>query len=355
MALFRKFFYRKLPEGLLEISERVFVFDCCFTTNLLEGNEYQVYIRHILDQLCEYFPDASFMITNVLSEYGMTVTDYPCQFENCPLLTLEMIHHFLRSSDSWLSIGQRNVLLMHCQNGALPVLAFMLAAFLIYRKQYTGEQKTLDMIYKQAPQELLQSLSSLNPLPSQLRYLQYVSRRNIGLQVIPNMDGEGGCRPIFRIYGLDPFMAADWTTKMLFCMPKKSKAVGYFKQADCELVKIDINCHVQGDVVLECITLDDNLEHEEMMFRVIFNTAFIRSNILILNREEIDILWNVKDQFAKDFRAEVLFSEMDSTSSLVVLDLPGTKDKECLPIESCAKVQDIFSNLDWGVQRQIML
>ena len=76
-------------------------------------------------------------------------------------------------------------------------------------------------------------------------------------------------------------------------------------QADCELVKIDIHCHIQGDVVLECITLENDLEREEMMFRVMFNTAFIRSNILMLNRDEIDILWNSEDQFPKDFRAEV--------------------------------------------------
>ncbi|KAL2236921.1 UNVERIFIED_CONTAM: Formin-like protein 18 [Sesamum indicum] len=361
MALFRKFFYRKPPEGLLEISDRVYVFDCCFTANLIERNEYEVYIGCILNQLHEYFPDSSFMvfnfedeentgqITEVLSEYVTTVIDYPSQYENCPLLTLEMIHHFLKSSESWLCIGQRNVLLMHCENRALPILAFMLAALLIYMKQYTGEQRTLEMIYKQAPQQLLQLLLPLNPLPSQLRYLQYVSRRNIGsrwppldraltldciiLRVIPDMDGKGGCRPLVRIYGQDPLMAADRTTKVLFSMPKRTKTVGYVKQvvfhscplstllifssllvhapasceenADCELVKIDINCHVQGDVVLECITLDENLEHEEMMFRVMFNTAFIRSNILMLTRDEIDILWNAKDQFPKDFRAEI--------------------------------------------------
>ncbi|XP_020550756.1 formin-like protein 6 isoform X1 [Sesamum indicum] len=375
MALFRKFFYRKPPEGLLEISDRVYVFDCCFTANLIERNEYEVYIGCILNQLHEYFPDSSFMvfnfedeentgqITEVLSEYVTTVIDYPSQYENCPLLTLEMIHHFLKSSESWLCIGQRNVLLMHCENRALPILAFMLAALLIYMKQYTGEQRTLEMIYKQAPQQLLQLLLPLNPLPSQLRYLQYVSRRNIGsrwppldraltldciiLRVIPDMDGKGGCRPLVRIYGQDPLMAADRTTKVLFSMPKRTKTVGYVKQADCELVKIDINCHVQGDVVLECITLDENLEHEEMMFRVMFNTAFIRSNILMLTRDEIDILWNAKDQFPKDFRAEVLFSEMDSSSSLVGPDLPGIQDKEGLPIEAFAKVQDIFDNLDW--------
>uniref|UniRef100_A0A1D1XS55 Formin-like protein 6 n=1 Tax=Anthurium amnicola TaxID=1678845 RepID=A0A1D1XS55_9ARAE len=375
MALFRKFFYRKPPDGLLEISERVYVFDCCFSTEVLEDDDYKVYVGGIVSQLREHFPDASFMvfnfregesqsqIANILSEFDMTVMDYPRHYEGCPLLTMEMIHHFLRSSESWLSLGQQNILLMHCERGGWPVLAFMLAALLIYRKQYTGEQKTLEMIYKQAPRELLQLLSPLNPLPSQLRYLQYVSRRNVAsewppldraltldcviLRILPNFDGEGGCRPIFRIYGQDPFIASDRTPKVLFSMPKKSKNVRHYKQADCDLVKIDIHCHIQGDVVLECISLDEDLEREEMMFRVMFNTAFIRSNILMLNRDEIDILWNAKDQFSKDFRAEVLLSDMDATSSLITMELATSEDKEGLPIEAFAKVQEIFSNVDW--------
>lgn len=58
--------------------------------------------------------------------------------------------------------------------------------------------------------------------------------------------------------------------------------------------------------MLECINLDGDLVREEMMFRVMFNTAFIRSNILMLNRDEIDILWDAKEQFPKGFRAEVI-------------------------------------------------
>ncbi|XP_043695174.1 formin-like protein 18 [Telopea speciosissima] len=375
MALFRKFFYRKPPEGLLEISERVFVFDCCFSTDVLEEDDYKVYMEGIVGQLRDHFPDASFMvfnfregdrqsqIANILSEYDMTVMDYPRHYESCPLLTMEVIHHFLRSSENWLSLAPNNVLLMHCERGGWPVLAFMLAGLLIYRKQYTGEQRTLDMIYKQAPRELLQLLSPLNPLPSQLRYLQYVSRRNVAsewppldraltldcviLRLIPNFDGEEGCRPIFRIYGQDPFISTDRTPKVLFSSPKKGKLVRLYKQADCELVKIDINCHIQGDVVLECISLDEDLEREEMMFRLMFNTAFIRSNILILNRDEIDILWDAKDRFPKDFRAEVLFSEMDAAASLITVDLPGVEEKDGLPIEAFAKVQEIFNSVDW--------
>lgn len=77
-------------------------------------------------------------------------------------------------------------------------------------------------------------------------------------------------------------------------------------QEECALVKIDIHCRVQGDVVLECINLDEDLLREEMIFRVMFHTAFVRANILMLNRDEIDVLWDAKDQFPKDFRTEVV-------------------------------------------------
>lgn len=251
------------------------MFDCCFSTDVLEEDDYKVYIGGIVEQLREHFPDASFMVFNfregeresqiasILSEYDMTVMDYPRHYEGCPLLKMEMIHHFLRSSESWLSLGPHNILLMHCERGGWPVLAFMLAALLIYRKQYTGEQKTLDMIYKQAPRELLHLLSPLDPVPSQLRYLQYVSRRNVAsewppcdraltldcimLRMIPNFDGEGGCRPIFRIYGQDPFIASDRTTKVLFSTPKKNKCVRHYRQ-----VILNLFCVMSYLLCLSC-------------------------------------------------------------------------------------------------------
>jgi hypothetical protein len=69
-------------------------------------------------------------------------------------------------------------------------------------------------------------------------------------------------------------------------------------------VKIILQCHVQGDVVLECINLYGDLDREEMVFRIMFNTAFIRSNILMLSRDHVDMLWNSKEQFPKDCRLE---------------------------------------------------
>ncbi|CAL5071936.1 unnamed protein product [Urochloa decumbens] len=339
MALFRKFFLKKTPDRLLEISERVYVFDCCFSTDSMGEDEYRDYLSGIVAQLQEFFPDASFMVSNfwsgdkrsrisdILSEYDMTVMDYPQQYEGCPLLQLEMIHHFLKSCENWLSVeGQHNMLLMHCERGGWPVLAFMLAGLLLYRKTYTGEQKTLEMVYKQARRDFIQQFFPLNPQPSHLRYLHYITRQGSGsewppisrplmldsvvLHVVPRFDAEGGCRPYLRVHGQDS-SPGNKSAKVLFEMPKTKKHLQRYGQAEVP-IKISACCRVQGDVVLECIHIGDNLEHKETMFRVMFNTAFIQSNILGLNRDDIDVCWNVNNQFPRDFRAEVLFSDPDS-------------------------------------------
>lgn len=234
------------------------VFDCCFTTDCWEEKNYKGYLAGIVSQLQEQFQDVALLVSNfrkaevktqiskIMSEYDMTIMDYPWHYEGCPILSMELIHHFLRSTESWLALGEHNVLLLHCERGGWPVLAFMLAALLIYRKQYTGEQRTLDMVYKQAPRELLPMLSPLNPIPSQLRYLQYVSRRNVASQwpplnrtlslyciifrLVPVFSKEGGCRPIFRIYGQDPLNDEDRTPKLLFFSQEKSNAARLYKQ-----------------------------------------------------------------------------------------------------------------------------
>lgn len=200
---------RNLPDGgVLEVSDRVYVFDYCLTcdwsfsgqitTDWLKDDGYKFYMRDIVAKLQHQFSAASFMVLNfgerdnqspmaeVLSEYDITVMELPQNYGGCPIPRVEIIHNFLRSADEWLSSDtQQNVLLMYCERGAWPVLAFMLASLLLYRKKQDGEQKTLDMIYKKAPHELLQLTLTLNPLPSQLRYLHYVSTQNAGLDWPP--------------------------------------------------------------------------------------------------------------------------------------------------------------------------
>ncbi|XP_023745435.2 formin-like protein 6 [Lactuca sativa] len=380
MALLRKFLHKKPPDGLVYVYESLYVFDSCFRIKTWEQEEYKAYVGNIISQFQETYPESSVMIFNFregdtaskihqfLSEYFITIMDYPWHYEGCPLLSVEVIHHFLKSSESWLSLGQHNILLMHCEVGGWPVLAFMSAALLLYRKQYTAANRALEMVYKQAPSGVSsQLLSPLNSLASQLRYLQFVLKRNadeqwppakkpltlvcVVMRMIPDFDGKGGCCPIFRIYGRDPLLHVEKSSKLLFSTPRRSKNVCSYNQAESEVVKIDINCHIQGDVVLECLNLhDDDMAKEDIMYRAMFNTAFIKSNTLVLNRNEIDVSWHIKDQFSKDFKVELLFSEMNATASTVPVDL-SCFEEEGLPMEAFAKVQDMFSSVDWLVPK----
>ncbi|EFJ38306.1 hypothetical protein SELMODRAFT_402115 [Selaginella moellendorffii] len=132
---------------------------------------------------------------------------------------------------------------------------------------YTGEFKTLDMLHREAPKGLMQLLTPPNPMAAEI-----------------SPEDEDA-----------------------LCLGKEEQVCGIIDrfQTDCDVMKIDVQCAVQGGVVLECIHLDLESDREEMMFWVMFNTAFIRSNILMLNRDDIDILWNGKECFSKDSRPEV--------------------------------------------------
>eukprot|EP00897_Mesotaenium_endlicherianum_P004990 jgi/Mesen1/4519/ME000023S03888 len=384
----RKWFGPRPPDGLLQITDRVYAFDSCFSTDVFDDETYRIYMRQIVTQLHEQFPGSSFLVfnfregekksalTDILSQYDMTVMDYPRQYEGCPIISMEMTHHFLRSSDSWLNLeGSKNFVLMHCERGGWPLLAFMISAFLIFRKEFTGEEKTLQTIHKEGPKGLLQLLSPLSPIPSQLRYLAYVSGRNntskwppeertllldcLIMRTIPSFDNQGGCRPILRVYGTDPTKQAGRgrSTDLLYAMTPKSKNLRYYRQIDSEVVKIDIQCAVQGDVVLECIHYNTEAQREEMMFRVMFNTAFIRSNMLMLSRDDIDILWNSKERFVKTFRSEILLADLDTTHAPQnnggvpeFVNGGGGEEKGGLPVEAFNKLQELFSSADWNLE-----
>ncbi|CAI9298299.1 unnamed protein product [Lactuca saligna] len=377
MALLRKLLYKKPPNGLVDVSERIYVFDSCFRTKTWEQEEYKAYVGNIISKFQETYPESSVMIFNFregdiaskihtfLSPYFITIMDYPRDYEGCPVLTIEVIHHFLKSSESWLSLGQHNIVLMHCEVGGWPVLAFMLAALLLHRKHYTAANRALEMVYKRAPPDVSvspQLMSPLNSLASQLRYLQYVLKKNnddeqwppaakalkldcVMMRMIPDFDGKGGCCPIFRIYGQNPSLQFDKSSKLLFSTPRRSTNVQSYNQAESEVVKIDINCHIQGDIVLECLNLHDDMAEEDIMYKAMFNTAFIKSNTLVLNHDEIDVSWDIKDQFSTDFEAEFFLSESNTKASIVRVDL-SSFEEEGLPIEAFGKVQEMFSSVD---------
>ncbi|VFQ70548.1 unnamed protein product [Cuscuta campestris] len=378
MTLLSRFFYRKPPDGLIELDDRVYVLDSCFSTEVVPEETYQLYLHSVITDLHEEFLESSFLAFNfreggeksqfadILCKYDVTVMDYPKQYEGCPLLPLSLLNNFLRVCESWLSLSNhQNVILFHCDRGGWPVLALVLASFMIFKKLHSGERKTLEMVYREAPKGLLQLLSPLNPFPSQLRYLQYLSRRNISpewppperalsldciiLRAIPKFDRQKGCRPMIRIFGRNLLSKDGLSTQMLYSMSKKGKGLKHYRQKDSDVIKIDIQCLVQGDVVLECVHLETEPEREVMMFRVMFNTAFIRSNILMLSIDNLDILWDSKGRYPKGFRAEVLFGDVENIPHpRAPTAVFNGEEKGGLPIETFSMVQELFGGSEWA-------
>ncbi|XP_048134075.1 uncharacterized protein LOC115727736 [Rhodamnia argentea] len=334
---------RKPPDGLLEVSERVYVFEYCLTmdwsffdqisTDWLKDDEYEFHMRDIVAKLQDEFPAASSMVLNfgeqenqsqmakVLSEYDITVMELPQNYGGCPIPRVEIIHYFLRSADEW--------------------------------KKQDGEQKTLDMIYKKAPHELLLLTSTLNPLPSQLRYLHYVSTwkagsdwpppakalviKSVKLSSVPQLDAEGGWRPIVKIIGRDTSMVADQTAKVLYSTPRRNGYMRHYKQEDGNTVTLDVHCNVQGDIVLEYMSLDADLQHGESMFRAMFNTAFISDSVLKLELEGMDVLWDHQDQYPKEFMAEIVFSQVNAATSLAMVDFASDEEEKQNRIQKSMK------------------
>lgn len=240
------------------------VFDCCFN-GASEQEDYKAYFGDTITQIRETYPGHSFMIVNFReseneskissamseSDINHMIIDYPRGYEGCPLLPMEVIHHFLKSCENWLLASQDNILLMHSEFGGWPVIAFMVAAISLYRKSYTLETKALEMVHKQAPVDSLPNMLPINPVPSQLRYLHYVSRRNadkewpptekaltldcVIMRMIPDFDGKGGCYPVFRIYGRDPLLNVHKSPKLLFSTPRRRKNVRYYNQVRCPI------------------------------------------------------------------------------------------------------------------------
>jgi len=225
----------------------------------LKDEDHQNLTGGVVGKVQQHFPDASFMVFNfgeqesqsqipeLLSD--MPVMNYPIHHGDCPILAMEIIHHFLRAADGWLSLDEhKNMLLVHCERGGWPVLAFMLAALLLYRKESNGEEETLHLIYNKAPSDLLHLISPLNPLPSQLRYLHYIATSNVHsegclpyksltldsviLRFIPCLDAEVGCHLMFNISGRDPHNLTDKTPTVLFSAPERGKDIKQYKQVD---------------------------------------------------------------------------------------------------------------------------
>ncbi|KAM0031111.1 putative tensin phosphatase, C2 domain, C2 domain superfamily [Helianthus debilis subsp. tardiflorus] len=85
---------------------------------------------------------------------------------------------------------------------------------------------------------------------------------------------------------------------------------------------------------------------EEIIFRVMFHTAFVRSGILNLSCDEVDVMWDARDQMQKNFKAKVCFLDADALPSIITTkgEYDHKNGTESPTHEECFKVEEIFSN-----------
>ncbi|KVI06418.1 hypothetical protein Ccrd_015225, partial [Cynara cardunculus var. scolymus] len=148
---------------------------------------------------------------------------------------------------------------------------------------------TLEMVRKEAPRGLLHLLTLLNPQPSQLRFrlatLRHTSNFGLYHTLIPFQIWQRTC----SLYIWSRFILnnSQQRSKLLFASSNTKK------HKECEVVKTNIHHRIQGDMVLECIHMDE--VNDEMIFRL--NVTH--------NIDNIDVLRDVNDQIYANFKGEV--------------------------------------------------
>ncbi|EMS49056.1 Disease susceptibility protein LOV1 [Triticum urartu] len=81
------------------------------------------------------------------------------------------------------------------------------------------------------------------------------------------------------------------------------------------------------------------------------------SNVLALGHDEIDVTWDAKDQFPDNSKAEVCYNPSCHRNQLILAEtkcflsfvakkVAGVGEEEDLPVESSARVQEMFGNTD---------
>uniref|UniRef100_A0A0D9VVI1 C2 tensin-type domain-containing protein n=1 Tax=Leersia perrieri TaxID=77586 RepID=A0A0D9VVI1_9ORYZ len=371
MALLRKLFARKAMDGLSCISERVYVFNSCLSTDQLDADARRDHLTSTVIQLKSCHPhDASIMLLHFFAAAGIdgngkasvddallrrhgvsSVAHYPCH-AHAPCLPLATTRALLASCVDWLVTGaQRNVLLMHCDARAWPALALAIASLLVHTEDQpaAAPTTTLAAVYGRAPASLLAFGSPLDPHPSHLRYLQYVTRLRgssssikgmmtmmmtkgnepslvldcIILRSVPDFDGYGGCRPVVRVHGRHG--GDDDSPEILFTTSRIKQRFRQYTQAKNAVIKANIECLVRGDVVVECAHVGENTNDDEAaMFRVMFNTCFVESNMMVLTLDDIDLPWNcTRERFQEDFKIEVFFSDGDASDDCHTAEMLG--------------------------------
>lgn len=264
--------------------------------------------------------------TRILDEQVLTFS-----FPGSPSPPLGLLLKLLISMEAWMKADDRNVAVVHCLTGKGRT-SMVLASFLCWMGQAGFGDIYKALNYIAACKQL--SFDELT-IPSQRRYASYFKNMLDGVRpsqpplmlkrIImseapqfargPPRDDDKVANRTDRLMGCAPYLQLFKAGDLLATAP----ASLHYQQAQNELpfvqvadgtVSFNINCVVQGDILIRCRHLTSK-KTRISMFRAAFHTGYVPPKVLRLKRAELDGACN-DERFKDDFFIDLIFEAMDA-------------------------------------------
>lgn len=279
-----------------------------------------------------------FMVWNIseeaydASKFADQVLEY--KFPGHPAPPLGLLFKICTSVESWLDADSENVAVVHCLTGKGRTAA-LTACILTWlgefpspmdALQYVAERKGISVDYL--------------TIPSQRRYVQYFSNmldgvkprseplllRRVIINTIPvfgdNAGGEEnlGCCPYLQLFKGGKLIATatppdNETAGSRAAAPlvgDKKMQLKWIKATE-GCVSFNVDCAVQGDILLRCRHAESSGARISM-FRAAFHTGYAPSGVLRLTKSQLD--GSVSDpRFKDDFFIDLIFAPIEKSSS----------------------------------------
>ncbi|CAI5727818.1 unnamed protein product [Peronospora effusa] len=283
-----------------------------------------------------------YMIWNLSEEtYDCTYFDNQVlefNFPGHPAPPLGLVFKICSSIENWLQADDKNLAAIHCLTGKGRT-GTVIACYLAWVGQFSNAMESLEYVAEQR-QTSVEKLT----IPSQRRYIQYFNNvmegvkprssplllRRIIINTIPVFgerrvleqakdtstdDGSEtveGCCPYLQIFkGGKLVFTTTWSDM------EDGQGIQWASTGDGS-VSFNVNCMLQGDILIRCRHLTDAGERISM-FRGAFHTGYIPQGILRLTKAQLDGACS-DSRFDQDFFVDLIFADVDAEGKSATAD-----------------------------------
>lgn len=273
-----------------------------------------------------------FMIWNISEEgynyslFNDQVLEY--KFPGHPAPPLGLLFKICTSIESWLDADEKNIAVAHCLTGKGRTAA-LLACVLTWIGEFASPVEALQYIADRRGISV-----DFLTIPSQRRYLQYFSNmldgvkprseplllRRIILSTIPIFGDNGGgdenkgCCPYIQLFKCGKLIAtaAPSLNDIYTNGNQNSKMQLKWVQTGEGSVSFNMDCAVQGDILLRCRHADSSGARVSM-FRAAFHTGYVPCGVLRLTKAQLDGA-STDGRFDEEFFIDLIFAPIEKAN-----------------------------------------